>query len=50
MYAKNVFNFISPFIKEGALALDWEDEVIAGSCLTHAGEIKHAGVAGVLGL
>ena len=50
MYAKNVFNFISPFIKEGALTLDWEDEVIAGSCLTHAGEIKHAGVAGVLGL
>jgi NAD(P) transhydrogenase subunit alpha len=37
MYARNLFNFLSPFIKEGTLALDWEDEVIAGTCLTHAG-------------
>ena len=50
MYAKNLFNFISPFIKDGALALDWEDEVMAGCCLTHAGEVRHAGVAQVLGL
>jgi NAD(P) transhydrogenase subunit alpha len=50
MYAKNLFNFISPFIKDGALTLDWEDEVIAGACLAHAGEIRHAGVKQVLGL
>ena len=50
MYAKNLFNFISPFIKEGALALDWDDEVMAGACLTHAGEVRHAGVKQVLGL
>ncbi len=50
MYAKNLFNFISPFIRDGALALDWEDEVIAGSCLTHAGEVRHAGVKQALGL
>ncbi|WP_031346522.1 NAD(P) transhydrogenase subunit alpha [Thauera terpenica] len=50
MYAKNLFNFISPFIKDGALALDWEDEVMAGCCLTHAGELRHAGVKQVLGL
>ena len=50
MYAKNLFNFISPFIKDGALALDWEDEVVAGTCLTHAGEVRHAGVKQVLGL
>ena len=50
MIAKNLFNFISPFIKDGALALDWEDEVMAGSCLTHAGEVRHAGVRQVLGL
>jgi NAD(P) transhydrogenase subunit alpha len=50
MFAKNLFNFISPFIKEGALALDWEDEVLAGACLTHAGEVRHAGVKQVLGL
>ena len=50
MYARNLFNFISPFIQDGALALDWEDEVVAGSCLTHAGEVRHAGVKQVLGL
>ncbi|MBN8442528.1 MAG: NAD(P) transhydrogenase subunit alpha [Thauera sp.] len=50
MYAKNLFNFISPFIKDGALALDWEDEVVAGTCLTHAGEVRHAGVKQALGL
>jgi H+-translocating NAD(P) transhydrogenase subunit alpha len=42
MYARNLFNLISPMIKEGVLTLDWHDEVISGSCLTHAGEIKHA--------
>ena len=50
MFAKNLFNFISPFIKEGQLALDWEDEVVKGSCLTHDGEIRHEGVKQVLGL
>lgn len=41
MYAKNLFNLISPFInEEGELNLDWEDEVLAGCVLTHDGEIK----------
>ncbi len=41
MYAKNLYNFMSPFIKDGQLELDWDDEVIAESVLTHAGEIRH---------
>jgi len=41
MYAKNLFNFVSLMVKDGALNLDWEDELIAKTCLTHAGEIKH---------
>lgn len=40
MYAKNLFNLVSPFIKEGELELDWDDEVIANTALTHDGEIK----------
>jgi len=40
MYAKNVFNLVSPFIQEdGGLELDFEDEVIAGCVLTHGGEV-----------
>jgi NAD(P) transhydrogenase subunit alpha len=50
MIARNLFNFISPFIKEGSLALDWEDDVLVGACLTHAGEIRHADVKQALGL
>jgi NAD(P) transhydrogenase subunit alpha len=39
MYARNVFNFLSLMIdKEGALKLDWDDELIAKTCLTHDGE------------
>jgi H+-translocating NAD(P) transhydrogenase subunit alpha len=41
MYSKNLFNLISPMIKDGSLQLDWNDEVIVGSTLTHEGEIKH---------
>jgi len=43
-YARNVFNFISPFIKDGELALDRDDEVLAGSVLTRDGEIVNEAV------
>jgi H+-translocating NAD(P) transhydrogenase subunit alpha len=42
MYARNLLNFLKPAIdKSGALAIDWNDEVFAQSCLTHDGAIKH---------
>lgn len=50
MFAKNLFNFISPFIQDGALSLDWEDEVMSGSALVHEGAVCHAGVRQALGL
>ncbi|MFT3805916.1 NAD(P) transhydrogenase subunit alpha [Arenimonas sp.] len=41
MYARNVFNFLSLMLdKEQGIKLDWEDELIAKTCLTHAGERK----------
>jgi NAD(P) transhydrogenase subunit alpha len=43
MYARNLFNFLSPAISEGELAIDWEDEVFASSVLTRDGEITHEG-------
>ena len=34
--------FLKPALnKQGELAIDWQDEVFAQSCLTHAGAIKH---------
>ena len=50
MFSKNLLNFLAPMLDEGLLVLDWEDEVIAGTALTHAGEVMHAGVKNVLGL
>jgi len=41
MYARNLLNFIKPAFKDGALAIDWEDEVFAASCVTHEGAIRH---------
>jgi NAD(P) transhydrogenase subunit alpha len=42
MYARNLYNFLRPAIdKSGALAIDWNDEVFAQSCLTHDGAIRH---------
>ena len=41
LYSKNQFNLIELFLKDGAIGIDWEDEVLAKSCLTHAGEIKN---------
>jgi len=41
MYARNLYNFLELSLKDGALTLDWDDELIARTCLTHAGEIRH---------
>jgi NAD(P) transhydrogenase subunit alpha len=42
MYARNVYNFLQPAIgKDGALAIDWNDEVFAQSALTHDGQVRH---------
>lgn len=41
MYARNLFNFISPAIKDGELQIDWDDEVFAKSALTRDGKIVH---------
>jgi NAD(P) transhydrogenase subunit alpha len=40
LYARNMFNFISPMMdkESGALAFDMEDEVVAGSLLCRDGE------------
>jgi NAD(P) transhydrogenase subunit alpha len=29
MYARNVYNFVSLLLKDGALAFDWGDELLA---------------------
>jgi proton-translocating NAD(P)+ transhydrogenase subunit alpha len=39
MYAKNIFNLITHFGKEGKFELKLDDEIIKGSLITHNGEV-----------
>jgi NAD(P) transhydrogenase subunit alpha len=40
MYGKNVLNFLQLIIgKEGKLNLNFEDDLVKGSCITHNGEV-----------
>lgn len=41
LYAKNLLNLIELIVKDGSLTLNWDDEVVAKSCLTHGGAIKN---------
>ena len=43
-YARNLMHFLTPFIVDGELKLDWDDEVLKGSVLTRDGEIINADV------
>ncbi|MEE8523708.1 MAG: Re/Si-specific NAD(P)(+) transhydrogenase subunit alpha [Thermoanaerobaculia bacterium] len=42
LYARNVWALVQPMIRDGALVLDLEDEIIDGALLTHQGEVRHA--------
>jgi NAD(P) transhydrogenase subunit alpha len=42
LYAKNQYNLLALMMKDNVITIDWEDEVLAGTVLTHAGENKAA--------
>jgi NAD(P) transhydrogenase subunit alpha len=39
LYARNVMNLLLHLVKDGAITLDFQDEITKGSCVTHGGEI-----------
>src|SRR5215203_2113506 len=42
LYGKNILNFLQMITtKEGELNLNWEDDLVKGSCVTHGGEVVH---------
>ncbi|MFK2877344.1 NAD(P) transhydrogenase subunit alpha [Rhodanobacter hydrolyticus] len=43
MYARNVVNFAELLLKDGALAPDFDDELVAKSCLARGGEAMFKG-------
>ena len=46
---KAISGGVEPAIANGELRIDWNDEVFAQSCVTHAGEIKHEATKKALG-
>ncbi len=44
LYARNIQSLLELMVsKEGKLELNWDDEIIAGACITRDGEIVHEG-------
>jgi NAD(P) transhydrogenase subunit alpha len=49
MFGKNVFNFMKLIIgEEGTLNLNFEDEIVKGTCITHKGELYNERVKSVI--
>ena len=50
LFARNIANFLGLVVKEGALAPDFDDEIVAGMCVVRGGEVVHGPTAEALGL
>lgn len=48
LYAKNVANLLALMVRDGAVTPDFDDEVVAGACLTHDGDVRHHPTAELL--
>jgi len=48
LYARNVSELLRELVKDGALKLDFADEIVKGACVTHAGEIVSDAVKAAL--
>jgi H+-translocating NAD(P) transhydrogenase subunit alpha len=48
LYSRNLYNFVALIVdkKTGALALDWNDEIVKGAGLTRDGQIVHPALKG----
>jgi proton-translocating NAD(P)+ transhydrogenase subunit alpha len=45
LYGKNILNFLQLIItKEGTINLNWDDDLVKGSCITHGGEVVNENV------
>ena len=43
LYARNIQSLLDLMVVDGELKLDFEDEIIAGACITRGGEIVNEG-------
>jgi len=48
LYARNVTELLRELVKDGALALDFGDEIVKGACVTHGGVVVNEAVKAAL--
>jgi H+-translocating NAD(P) transhydrogenase subunit alpha len=48
MYAKNISTLLQYLVKEGQLQLNFEDDIVDSTCITHGGEIRNQRVKDAL--
>ena len=49
LYGKNILNFLQLIIdKDGNINLNWDDDLVKGSCITHDGAVVHERVKGAM--
>lgn len=49
LYSRNIANFLALVVKDGELAPDYEDEIVAGTCVVRHGSVLHPATAEALG-
>ncbi len=50
LYAKNIATLLQYLVKDNAINLDFEDDIIGNTCITHGGEIRNDRVKTALGM
>ena len=49
MYSRNITAFVLLLLHEGALRLNFDDDIVRDTCVTHEGQVRHAPTAERLG-
>jgi NAD(P) transhydrogenase subunit alpha len=47
-YARNISALLTHFIKDGEMLFDFDDEITAGTVITHGGKVVHPATAELL--
>jgi H+-translocating NAD(P) transhydrogenase subunit alpha len=50
MYSRNIITLLKSLVKDGAMHIDMEDEVTAGTLVSRGGEVVNSRIRGLLGL
>jgi len=45
LYARNLLSLLQLMVKDGVVSVNLEDEVVAGTLMTHGGDVRHAATA-----